>query len=427
MVGMARISKEARKNVDMTDEEWNRQWDLMMNDGVYEVEVADLLLPALSHSMGLDILIFNTYKGESRFSGANGPVLLSQSDCWGGQASKKPPMLIAYNGVHYDILKPASKGDEMLTKRLVKDLKTSRITLRYEECAIFSEIEKAKARTDNTSKGTANKSWAGVVRGERAQREQRGGKEKEKEEEKEVKRKEMEKKKESERREKQREDREAAKREEQRRKRREWKKIQKQNKRWEEMERVQQEEEQREKAELEDRQKEKERSELENKEKEQVERKQKEKEQIERGKKGKNNFKTTEANKDKIAKAKEETRKFEEVVKSLGMGLGNKRETLRNAKIVGEEMMGLIETVDGIQNISDHMKMKKKKIVTALNSLMDLNDLNIAKLERDLTGESSTQGQEGLGAAGVSSLCPGALSSSVANDPGHNFHLFTNI
>ena len=50
MVGMARISKEARKNVDMTDEEWNRQWDLMMNDGVYEVEVADLLLPALSHN-----------------------------------------------------------------------------------------------------------------------------------------------------------------------------------------------------------------------------------------------------------------------------------------------------------------------------------------------------------------------------------------
>ena len=60
LVGMARISKEARRNVEMSDEEWNRQWDLMMNDGMYEVEVADMLLPALSHGMGLDILIFNT-------------------------------------------------------------------------------------------------------------------------------------------------------------------------------------------------------------------------------------------------------------------------------------------------------------------------------------------------------------------------------
>ena len=42
LVGMARISKEARKNVEMSDEEWNRQWDLMMNDGMCEVEVADM-------------------------------------------------------------------------------------------------------------------------------------------------------------------------------------------------------------------------------------------------------------------------------------------------------------------------------------------------------------------------------------------------
>ena len=68
-------------------------------------------------------------------------------------------MLIAYNGSHYDILKPASKGDEMVSKRLVK---ASRITLRYEDCAIFSEIEKEQAG-----------SWASVVRGERAQMERR--------------------------------------------------------------------------------------------------------------------------------------------------------------------------------------------------------------------------------------------------------------
>ena len=175
---------------------------------------------------------------------------------------------------------------------------------------------------------------------------------------------------------------------------------------------------------MEERQKEKERSELENKKKEQIERKQKEQEQKEREK---NDFNTTEANKDKMAKAKEETKKFEGVVKSLGMKEGNTSETLREAKILGEDMMGLIETVDGIQNISDQMKKKRKKIVTALNSLMDLNDLNIAKLERDLTGVASARGQEGLGATCVPSLCPGALSGSVANALGHLFYLFIKI
>ena len=61
LVGMARISKEARKNVEMSDEEWNRQWDLMMNDGMYEVEVADMLLPALSHSHIACAVIFDDY------------------------------------------------------------------------------------------------------------------------------------------------------------------------------------------------------------------------------------------------------------------------------------------------------------------------------------------------------------------------------
>ena len=57
---MARNSREARLNVDMSDREWNKQWDMLMKPGVYEVTVADMLLPALSHALGLDILIFNT-------------------------------------------------------------------------------------------------------------------------------------------------------------------------------------------------------------------------------------------------------------------------------------------------------------------------------------------------------------------------------
>ena len=62
LVSLARNSREARLNVDMSDQEWNKQWDMLMKPGVYEVTVADMLLPALSHALGLDILIFNTFK-----------------------------------------------------------------------------------------------------------------------------------------------------------------------------------------------------------------------------------------------------------------------------------------------------------------------------------------------------------------------------
>ena len=107
------------------------------------------------------------------------------------------------------------------------------------------------------------------------------------------------------------------------------------------------------------------------------------------------------------------------------MDEGDKRKTLRESKIIGEEMLELIENVDGIQNISDRLKKKRKNIVTALNSLMDLNDLNIAKLEKNLeeVTSASVRGQEGLGATGVSSQCSGALSGSVANDTGHLVYL----
>ena len=110
LVGITRSSTEARMNVEMSDGEWNRQWDVMLKDGKYEMDVADLLLPALAHTMGLDILIFNANKGMvyifisiymkqelhksqlyyfnfeekkrflggNRFGGANGPILLVQ-------------------------------------------------------------------------------------------------------------------------------------------------------------------------------------------------------------------------------------------------------------------------------------------------------------------------------------------------------------
>ena len=96
LVTLGRNSEEAFNGFEGTREEWNRQWDQLRIDGVYEITAGDFLLPALSHALGLDILVFNTNQSKNMQSGANGPLLLVQSDCWGGKSSLKPPLLILY-------------------------------------------------------------------------------------------------------------------------------------------------------------------------------------------------------------------------------------------------------------------------------------------------------------------------------------------
>ena len=55
LVELGRNSTEAYNYFEGSHEEWNRQWDQLLEDGKYEVTVADLLLPALRHSLSLDI------------------------------------------------------------------------------------------------------------------------------------------------------------------------------------------------------------------------------------------------------------------------------------------------------------------------------------------------------------------------------------
>ena len=142
----ARNSQEAFQYWTGTFEEWNRQWDQLLAPGEYEVTLADQLLPALSHCIGLDIMIFNTYKGENAFSGANGPILLAHSDCWGGEPTQKPPVILGYNGVHYENLNPMTVEDERKTKVLFGKLKRSEVTLKYEQFSIFQDIEEEKLK-----------------------------------------------------------------------------------------------------------------------------------------------------------------------------------------------------------------------------------------------------------------------------------------
>ena len=96
----------------------------------------------------------------------------------------------------------------------------------------------------------------------------------------------------------------------------------------------------------------------------------------------KDNAENLRAAKDRLDKCKKETKHFAGLVKSLGIENGNERETLKKLKTVGEEMMRLLVKIDGVTNIDANLKNKRKNIVTALNSLTDLNALN--SIEKNL-------------------------------------------
>ena len=79
-----------------------------LKGGVYMRMTGDLMLPALAHSLSVDIIVFNTSRRSVPFY----PV---SSTVWGGEKTSKPPLLLIYDGAHYETALPATAGDRQLS------------------------------------------------------------------------------------------------------------------------------------------------------------------------------------------------------------------------------------------------------------------------------------------------------------------------
>ena len=365
LVELARNRSEAFAAFNGTKEEWNRQWDLLLKQGVYEVEVADFLLPALSHALSVDFLMFNV----NRRVGGNGPILLSQADCWGGESTNKPPLLLAYDGVHHETLLPASKADEELTKALATKIKTNMFKLTYEDCAAFNSGHDTRSWANRAM--AKDKSGANEVLVQPLEREgcltremkdanmfkTREGMEKEVAEEKEKERRvQME---------------------------AETRKIEEKEE-WLRLEKVEREELLKEKLRDEEKKKrEEELREQRRREREVYEREkdEKRKEEEEQNEAKRRKF---EADKKQIASVKVQTDQFESIVNSFGDEKLNRKELLEHMKRTGENIMSLIEKIDAIENDNRRIKVAKKSLTARLVAQMDLTDLKIEELSVEL-------------------------------------------
>ena len=133
----ALASPQARANFPGTDAEWEKTWEELSQPGTYEVEGADLMVAGLAHCLTANLMILNTAKNSTPFS-------FVAADVWGGPSTKSPPLLLVYDGSHYETVVAETKKDETFCTELFIEWKNNDFKLSHQD------IAKAKlaSRTD---------------------------------------------------------------------------------------------------------------------------------------------------------------------------------------------------------------------------------------------------------------------------------------
>lgn len=102
---------------EFSEEEWSAAWSRLHQDGQYEVDYfGDLMLIGIMHCVRKNALVFNASNLR-----AHGPLTVIRGDHFGAVlCDEDPPLVLAYNGSHYESLFPESQRDEEKTAYIVK-------------------------------------------------------------------------------------------------------------------------------------------------------------------------------------------------------------------------------------------------------------------------------------------------------------------
>eukprot|EP00116_Pleurobrachia_bachei_P001115 sb/3461377/ len=120
-IWMSETERQARNSaffLDLyTEEEWREAWTRLRGDGQYEVDYfGDLMILGIMHCVGKNALVFNVSEYRS-----HGPITVVRGDYFGGSLSDdQPPLVLAYDGAHYESLMPVGEGDVRKTRYIVE-------------------------------------------------------------------------------------------------------------------------------------------------------------------------------------------------------------------------------------------------------------------------------------------------------------------
>eukprot|EP00091_Calanus_sinicus_P014458 TRINITY_DN3200_c0_g1_i3.p1 TRINITY_DN3200_c0_g1~~TRINITY_DN3200_c0_g1_i3.p1 ORF type:complete len:352 (-),score=80.35 TRINITY_DN3200_c0_g1_i3:421-1476(-) len=98
---------------DYNDVEWAQGWNLLKNEGIWDVEYfGDLMIIALAHYIHKNILLINTDPDSPK-------ITVIFGDQFGQQLDSDAPVILAYSGDHYESLIPHTGEDEEKVKSLI--------------------------------------------------------------------------------------------------------------------------------------------------------------------------------------------------------------------------------------------------------------------------------------------------------------------
>ena len=101
-------------------DDWYAAWNQQMNPRQFNIDeynVSDLVPPGLAHCISKDILVFNVQPN------AISPVNVYQGSIFNDVSTSSIPVMIVYNGNHYESLLPVSQTDIDKSIQLVNSLK----------------------------------------------------------------------------------------------------------------------------------------------------------------------------------------------------------------------------------------------------------------------------------------------------------------
>ena len=117
-----------------TEEDWNN----IRKDKVYETELGDLCIMFAARALKRNILIFNT----NVKTGA-APITLIRAETYeGGVVIDNNPLLIAYDSVHFESVKPISRSDELRAIELAEWIETKQYQLTHKDTQKMTVITK---------------------------------------------------------------------------------------------------------------------------------------------------------------------------------------------------------------------------------------------------------------------------------------------
>ena len=102
---MTEAEEAAEKYYGLDKAKFKRMWEQLKTPGVWDIEVGDLAVAAIAYATKKDILIVNTSSG---ISPGDDLISVVKADALGtGSRDSDIPILLAYNGSHYESLLPS--------------------------------------------------------------------------------------------------------------------------------------------------------------------------------------------------------------------------------------------------------------------------------------------------------------------------------